>query len=202
MDKTFKDRWENILTNASLALLDTTIDYHKHCIQDTQYKLQHRKNELKKRCDDDTAQKLINKTDMLYMKYTERSLLALNKTTKRLERLENTSTRLQQRPDNLLIARIHRGYKHDNIITSFNKAILYTQNELLNKTENANKTTNKPIFTTQYNSNTKYIAQILRKHWNVIENDPTLQILWPEPPIVAYQKNKSLRDTLVSAKLN
>ena len=75
-------------------------------------------------------------------------------------------------------------------------------NELLNKTENTNKTNNKPIFTTEYNSNTKYITQILRKHWNIIENDPTLRILWPEPPIVAYQKNKNLRDTLVSAKLN
>ena len=100
MDKTFKDRWENILTNASLDLLDTTIDYHKHCIQDTQYKLQHRKNELKKRCDDDTAQTLINKTDTLYMKYTERSLLALNKTTKRLKRLENTSTKKAQTANN------------------------------------------------------------------------------------------------------
>jgi hypothetical protein len=75
-------------------------------------------------------------------------------------------------------------------------------NELLNKTENTNKTNNKPIFITQYNSNTKYITQILRKHWNIIENDPTLRILWPEPPIVAYQKNTNIRDTLVSAKLN
>jgi hypothetical protein len=75
MDKPFRDRWENILSDASLDLLDTTIDYHKYCIQDTQYKLQHRTNELKKRCDDDTAQKLINKTDTLYMNYTERSVL-------------------------------------------------------------------------------------------------------------------------------
>ena len=78
MDKTFKDHWENIISNDSLDLLDTTIDYHKHCIQDTQYKLQHSTNELKKRCDDDLAQKLITKLDTLYMKYTERSLLALN----------------------------------------------------------------------------------------------------------------------------
>ncbi len=35
----------------------------------------------------------------------------------------------------------------------------------------------------------------------VIENDPTLRILWPEPPMVAYQKNKNLKDTLVTAKL-
>ena len=106
----------------------------------------------------------------------------------RYRRIITDNTRLQQRLDNLLIALIHRGYKDDNIITSFNKVLLYTQNELLNKTENTNKTNNKPIFTTQYNSNTKYITQILRKHWNIIENDPTLRILWPEPPIVAYKK--------------
>ena len=152
----------------------------------------------------------------LYIKPTDRTLLLhqnsfhpqtcknsiIYSQALRYRRIITDNTRLQQRLYNLLIALIHRGYKHDNIITSFNKAILCTQNELLNKTGNANKTTNKPIFTTQYNSNTKYIAQILRKHWNVIENDPTLRILWPEPPIVAYKKNKSLRDTLVSAKLN
>ena len=57
-----------------------------------------------------------------------------------------------------LIALIHWGYKHDNIITTFNKAPLYTQNDLADKTENANNATNKPIFATQYNSNTKYIC--------------------------------------------
>ena len=100
MDKTFKDRWENILLNASLALLYTTIDYHEHCIQDTQYKLQHRTNELKKRCDEDLAQKLLTKTDTLYMKYTERSLLALNKSTKQPKRLESTSAKKLQTLNN------------------------------------------------------------------------------------------------------
>ena len=151
----------------------------------------------------------------LYIKPTDRTLLLhqnsfhpqtcknsiIYSQALRNRRIITDNTILQQRLDNLLIALIHRGYKHDNI-TSFNKVLQYTQNELLNKTENTNKTNNKPIFTTQYNSNTKYITQILRKHWNIIENDPTLRILWPEPPIVAYKKNKNLKDTLVSAKLN
>ena len=98
----------------------------------------------------------------LYIKPTDRTLLLhqnsfhpqtcknsiIYSEALRYRRIITDNTRLQQRLDNLLIALIHRGYKHDNIITSFNKAILYTQNELLNKTENANKTTNKPIFTT------------------------------------------------------
>ena len=68
------------------------------------------------------------------------------------------------------------------------------------KSEN-NQKNNSPIFSIPYNNNTKYIAQILRKHWNIIENDPTLRILWPEPPIVAYQRNKNLEDNLVQTKL-
>jgi hypothetical protein len=118
----------------------------------------------------------------LYIKPTDRTLLLhqnsfhpqtcknsiIYSQALRYRRIITDNTRLQQKLDNLLIALIHRGYKHDNIITSFNKVLLYTQNELLNKTENTNKTNNKSIFTTQYNSNTKYITQILRKHWNII----------------------------------
>ncbi len=88
-----------------------------------------------------------------------------------------------------------------NLQTAFNKALKYTtQNELLNN-EKTPKTNNSPIFSIQYNNNTKYITHILHKHWSVIENDPTLRILWPEPPMVAYQKNKNLKDTQVTAKL-
>jgi hypothetical protein len=101
----------------------------------------------------------------LYIKPTDRTLLLhqnsfhrqtcknyiIYSQALRYRRIITDNTRLQQRLNNLLIALIHQGYKHDNIITSFNKAILYKQNELLNKIENANKTTNKPIFTTQYN---------------------------------------------------
>jgi hypothetical protein len=86
-------------------------------------------------------------------------------------------------------------------MTSFNKALKYTtQRELLNDTKTT-RTNSSPIFSIQYTNNTKHIAHILHKHWSIIENDPTLRILWPEPPMVAYQKNKNLKDTLVTAKL-
>ena len=79
----------------------------------------------------------------------------------RYRRIITDNTRLQQKLDNLLIAIIHRGYKHDNNITSFNKALLYTQNDLLNKTGNANGTANKPIFST----NTIVIHNTLHKYY-------------------------------------
>ena len=113
----------------------------------------------------------------------------------RHRRIITDNDKLQQRLNHLLTVLIHRGYKHDTIINNFNKALQYTQPELLNKNKKP-ETNNRP------KTNTKYIAQILRKHWSIMENDPTLRILWQEPPIVAHQRNKNLKDTLVRAKLN
>ncbi len=118
----------------------------------------------------------------------------------RYRRIITDNDKLHNRLNHLLVALIHRGYTHD-IMTAFNKALKYTIHKMnysiMKKTP---KTNNSPIFSIQYNNNTKYIAHILRKHWSVIENDPTMRILWPEPPMVAYQKNKNLKDTLVTAK--
>jgi hypothetical protein len=152
----------------------------------------------------------------LYIKPTDRTLLLHHNSfhpqpcknaiiysqALRYRRIITDNDKLHNRLNHLLVALIHRGYTHNNIITQFNKALTYkTQSELLNNTK-CSKTNNSPIFDIQYNNNTKHIAHILRKHWSVIENDPTLRVLWPEPPIVAYRKNKNLRDTLVTAKLN
>ena len=151
----------------------------------------------------------------LYIKPTDRTLLLHNNSfhphscknaiiysqALRYRRIITDNNKLQQRLNNLLIALIHRGYKHDHITTSFNKALQYTTQKELLYNEKITKTNSSPIFTIPYNYNTKYIAHILRKHWTIIENEPTLRILWPEPPMVAYQRDKNLRDKLVSAKL-
>ena len=151
----------------------------------------------------------------LYIQPTDRTLLLHNNSfhphscknaiiysqALRYRRIITDNNKLLQRLNNLLIALIHRGYKHDNITTFFNNALQYTTQKELLYNEKITKTNNSPIFTIPYNYNTKYIAHILRKHWTIIENKPALRILWPEPPMVAYQRNKNLRDKLVSAKL-
>ena len=75
LEKGLSDRWENTLTEASFALLNITIDHHKHCIDDTKRKLQHRTQQLKLKCNEDTAQQIIEKTDSLFLKYTKRALI-------------------------------------------------------------------------------------------------------------------------------
>ena len=151
----------------------------------------------------------------LYIKPTDRTLLLHNNSfhpqscknsiiysqALRYRRIITDNNRFHERLNHLLVALIHRGYKYDTIMTAFNKALKYnTQDELLS-IQTTHKTNNRPIFPITYNNNTKYIAHILRKHWSLIENDPKLHILWPEPPVVAYKKNKTLKDSLVSTKL-
>ena len=86
LEKGLSDRWENILKEASLALLDITID--QHCNDDTKHKLQHRTQQLKLKCKEDTAQQIIEKTDSLFLKYTKRALINRQKKppTKRIKK--------------------------------------------------------------------------------------------------------------------
>ena len=101
LDKGLSDRWENTLTEASFELLNITIDHHKHCINDTKHKLQHRTQQLKLKCNEDLAQQIIEKTDSLFLKYTERALInAQKKTTKRIKRINNRQPKHTTRSQN------------------------------------------------------------------------------------------------------
>ena len=45
------------------------------------------------------------------------------------------------------------------------------------------------------------LKQVLKKHWKLIQNNRTLNRIFPEPPVSAYRNNPSLRHKLVRAKL-
>ena len=150
----------------------------------------------------------------LYIKPTDRTLLLHHNSfhphsckkgiifsqALRYRRIITDDQLLQQRLNNLLVILINRGYTHKTITEAFQQATKHTHIELLYKDKTPNNIKS-PIFVVTYNDNTTYIGQILCKHWHLIEKDPTLSILWPEAPVVAYQRNKNLKDSLVCAKL-
>jgi hypothetical protein len=73
-----------------------------------------------------------------------------------------------------------------------------------NQRPNNEPNSNKPIlmFSVPYNTNTTHIGSILRKHWHLIDKDPTLKLLWPEPPVVSYKRNHNFKDRIVHSKLS
>ena len=69
--------------------------------------------------------------------------------------------------------------------------------------ENKDKSTKKKIlpFITQYHPALPKVKNILMRKWHLIQNQPYLKEIFQEPPILSYRKGKSLKDTLVRAKL-
>ena len=56
-------------------------------------------------------------------------------------------------------------------------------------------------FVTTYNPSVPEHKEILMKNWFLITNNPNLARIFPDAPIVAYRKDKSLKDFLVRAKI-
>ena len=57
-----------------------------------------------------------------------------------------------------------------------------------------------PLVTT-YNPGVPKLKESLMKNWSLISNNPNLARIFPNAPIVAYKKDKSLKDLLVRAKI-
>jgi hypothetical protein len=141
----------------------------------------------------------------------------------RYVRLITHRNRLSERLQDLRVDLITRGYTNKIIDNAFNKALQYTQSNLLidENQENKNKTiriddkstnqcttyelnSNKPTltFSVPFNTNTTHIGSILRKHRHLIDQDPSLKLLWPEPPLVSYKRNHNIKDRIVHSKLS
>jgi hypothetical protein len=58
-----------------------------------------------------------------------------------------------------------------------------------------------PLVLTYHPSLAK-IAGIVRHHWKEIQKSETLAMLFPEPPVVAFRRPKSIKDTLVRAAVS
>ena len=54
---------------------------------------------------------------------------------------------------------------------------------------------------TQYQPSVPNIKQALMNKWHLIQNQPLLRQMFKEPPITSFKKGKSLKDTLVRAKI-
>ena len=57
-------------------------------------------------------------------------------------------------------------------------------------------------FVLTYHPELPKVKEIVNKHWPTIESSKRLNEIFPQKPVMAYRRPKSLRDILVHAKLN
>ena len=56
-------------------------------------------------------------------------------------------------------------------------------------------------FVTTYHPSVRNLKNILMQNWDLIQNQPLLNTIFKNPPILSYRRGKSLTDMLVKAKL-
>ena len=56
-------------------------------------------------------------------------------------------------------------------------------------------------FVTTYHPAVRGLKEILMNNWVIIQNQPLLKNIYTKPPIISYKKGKSLKGTLVRAKI-
>ena len=64
------------------------------------------------------------------------------------------------------------------------------------------KSTGRAIFVVTFDSRLPSVQKIIKKHWRtMVKNDPHLKEVFPDPPLVAYRKPKTIRNYLIRAKI-
>ena len=110
-----------------------------------------------------------------------------------VKRICSTVETTKQRLGDLRHHLKRRGYNDKVIESGVSKA------SEINKEKKINKRI--PLVLT-YHPSLEKISGIIRHHWKEIEKSETLTKLFPEPPVVAFRRPKSIKDTLVRAAVS
>ena len=85
------------------------------------------------------------------------------------------------------------------MLTEMRKVLSLTQEESLQARERVS--VNRTPLVTTFNPHNTFIAEIANRNWHFLQSKERLAHIFQEPPLIAYRRPKSLRDTLVSSKL-
>ena len=89
---------------------------------------------------------------------------------------------LQKEFDYLTISLLSRKYPLEVITRNISKALLHSRYTLLHRTPNASSSRSVLPVVTSYSSEGRQFSKLVRNHWHIIENDPQLHSIWPNPP--------------------
>jgi hypothetical protein len=93
-----------------------------------------------------------------------------------------------------------QGYNDRVIESGFSKTSENNRNDLLEYKEK--KINNRVPLVLTYHPSLEKISGIVSHHWKEIEKSEALAKLFPEPPVVAFRRHKSIKDTLVRAAVS
>ena len=118
----------------------------------------------------------------------------------RIKRICSNPETCDKRLDELKIHLMRRGYTSQIIENAFSEIRTMDRSVLL-RYKTKRQSTRVPLVVT-YHPDGPHFAQIIRKHWGIIESVDEINAIFKDPPIVAFRRPKNLKDHLVRAKIN
>ncbi|XP_019616014.1 PREDICTED: uncharacterized protein LOC109463602 [Branchiostoma belcheri] len=94
-----------------------------------------------------------------------------------------------------------RGYEDTLLDEAAQRALRRPRKELLGPKKTQPTPQDRPVLVTTYNPHLPPINNILRKYWNILQLSPRTRDIFKDPPLIAYRRNKNLRDSLVRARI-
>ena len=96
---------------------------------------------------------------------------------------------------------LDREYSPGIIDSAIAKAKAIPRQEALRRVT-GQQITNRPVFVVSFDSRLPSIPNITRKHWrSMFGQEPYLKSVFPEPPMVAYKRQRNIREAIVRAKV-
>ena len=117
----------------------------------------------------------------------------------RLLRTNSSQTTFEERLSNFKLRLKERGYPNNFIERSLT-GVRFEDRRLALQQRKKTQTTILPFVTT-YHPAVRCLKELLMNNWVLKQNQPLLKSIYTKPPIISYKRGKSLKDTLVRAKI-
>ena len=95
---------------------------------------------------------------------------------------------------------LSRDYSSNIINAAIERARNIPRLEALKKVVKS-KTSERPVFVIHYDPRLPNVNSIINRHYRVMVQDQKLKEVFPEAPIIAYKRQKNIRDVLIRAKV-
>ena len=93
-----------------------------------------------------------------------------------------------------------RDYKSKLIDAAIEKARNIPRAEALKKVVRE-KNQNRPVFVVTFDPRLPSMTQTVRRHYRTMVQDPYLKEVFPEPPLIAFRRQKNIQEFLIRAKV-
>ena len=118
----------------------------------------------------------------------------------RIVRICSTIVAREKRFSELKEMLLSREYSAGIINAAIERARNIQRSEAL-KTVFRPKTTDRPVLSIQYHPMLPSISKIIQKHYRTMTLDPHMKEIFPSVPLIAYRRQKNLREYLIRAKV-